>query len=295
MQSIQDLLKEKQSGEVTKKKNYISTEFQDYGFRLATKLGNTKQASMYIRMAKNKPRALLEQAFSFTIDYPNAENKHKIFLWKLKELEKEREDTLKERNKGLRIILLDLDGVVISEEKPFSERYAENNLVDIEDLNLFFNNEFKDCLVGKADLKKSIKKYMNLWRWQGSVDQFIDNWIKEEIQYNSEIVDAINKLNREKYKVYICSNQEENRANYLEKKISEVIKVDGYFFSCRLGCSKNEVKFFRKVLKHFIVEKSQIYYMDDSQKNIKTAAKTGINTYHYPNQSIEKLIDDSNK
>jgi len=44
---------------------------------------------MYIKWAKEKPRGILENALSFTIDYPNAKDKSRIFMWKVKELEEE--------------------------------------------------------------------------------------------------------------------------------------------------------------------------------------------------------------
>lgn len=72
------------------KHKYISTEYQMYGLRLAGKLDDKKRATMYIKWAKEKPRAILEMAYSFTIDYPNAKDKSKIFMWKVKELESER-------------------------------------------------------------------------------------------------------------------------------------------------------------------------------------------------------------
>ena len=78
------------------KHKYISKEYQSYGLRLAGKLGDKKRATMYIKWAKEKPRGVLEQALSFTVDYPNAVDKSRIFMWKVKELEKEYE---KENNK----------------------------------------------------------------------------------------------------------------------------------------------------------------------------------------------------
>ena len=71
------------------KHKYISTEYQHYGLRLAGKLGDTTRITMYIKWAKEKPRAILEKALSFTIDYPDAKDKSRIFMWKVKELEKE--------------------------------------------------------------------------------------------------------------------------------------------------------------------------------------------------------------
>ncbi len=67
-----------------------------YGLRLAGKLDDKKRVTMYIKWAKEKPRAILEMAYSFTIDYPNAKDKSKIFMWKVKELENERREKQKE-------------------------------------------------------------------------------------------------------------------------------------------------------------------------------------------------------
>lgn len=91
MDSLKDLLKnkEKYASKMVEKSKYVSTEFQDYGYRLALKLGEEKNPSLYIKLAKEKPRAWLEQALSFAIDYPNAKNRGRLFMWKLKQLEVE--------------------------------------------------------------------------------------------------------------------------------------------------------------------------------------------------------------
>ena len=90
MQSTKDFFKDKKEVEkLLDKHKYVTKEFQDYGYRLAVKLGDTKRASLYIKLAKEKPRAFLEQALSFAIDYPNAKSKPRLFMWKLKQLEEE--------------------------------------------------------------------------------------------------------------------------------------------------------------------------------------------------------------
>jgi hypothetical protein len=81
------------------KHKYISKEYQSYGLRLAGKLDDKSRATMYIKWAKEKPRAILERALSFTIDYPDAKDKSRIFMWKVKELEKEHGDKEKTKKK----------------------------------------------------------------------------------------------------------------------------------------------------------------------------------------------------
>lgn len=65
-----------------------STEFQIFGIYLADTLGDPKHYSLYIKLAKQYPRGLLEQALNYTKDYSQAKSKAKLFMWKLKELKK---------------------------------------------------------------------------------------------------------------------------------------------------------------------------------------------------------------
>lgn len=64
---------------------YISREFQAYGIYLSETLGDYKHKSLYIRLAKTVPRAILEKALSFVKD-SNAKSKGKLFMWKMKKL-----------------------------------------------------------------------------------------------------------------------------------------------------------------------------------------------------------------
>lgn len=64
----------------------ISQEFQIYGVYLAETLEDTKRYSLYIKLAKEVKRPILEEALNFTKGYYSAKSKAKIFMWKLKEL-----------------------------------------------------------------------------------------------------------------------------------------------------------------------------------------------------------------
>lgn len=64
----------------------ISKEFQFYGCEIAETLEDTKHYSLYIKLAKDNNRSILEQTLSFVKDYPGAKSKPKLFMWKLKQL-----------------------------------------------------------------------------------------------------------------------------------------------------------------------------------------------------------------
>lgn len=71
--------------EIKTGQNYVTREFQDYGYRLACELTDLEHKSLYIKMAKTVDRAILEQARTFIIDAA-AINKAKLFMWKVKQL-----------------------------------------------------------------------------------------------------------------------------------------------------------------------------------------------------------------
>lgn len=64
----------------------VSREFQLYAYDLAVELDDLPHKSLYMRLAKNTPRGLVEKARSFVKDASNARSKGRLFMWKLSQL-----------------------------------------------------------------------------------------------------------------------------------------------------------------------------------------------------------------
>lgn len=78
---------------IDKRQKYVKNEFQAYGLQLATELGDWKNKSLYIRLAKTEDRKLLEKARYFVKDHAPRQIKtpYRLFMWKLKQLRMEKE------------------------------------------------------------------------------------------------------------------------------------------------------------------------------------------------------------
>ena len=63
-------------------------EFQAYGNRLAEEFDDLKHRALYIKLAKNEDRNLLECAHEFVLRSENATTKGRLFMWKLSQLKK---------------------------------------------------------------------------------------------------------------------------------------------------------------------------------------------------------------
>jgi len=93
MQSIGDIL-EKKSVTSDHRNKY---EFQAYGNRLAEEFSDPKHRSLYIKLAKEEDRNLLELAREYVMGAEKVTQKGRLFMWKLSELKKARKE--KEQSK----------------------------------------------------------------------------------------------------------------------------------------------------------------------------------------------------
>lgn len=78
---------------------YISQEFQKYGYDLAMELGDPKNISFFIKLAKENPRGLMDKARSFVKDASKVRSKSALFVWKLTQLKKEAKEKNSETKK----------------------------------------------------------------------------------------------------------------------------------------------------------------------------------------------------
>jgi len=81
MKSIADVLLKFDPAE----DKYVSREFQTFGIYLSEKLQDPRRKALYIKMSKDLPRVVLEQALRFVVD-SKARSKGALFMWKLKEM-----------------------------------------------------------------------------------------------------------------------------------------------------------------------------------------------------------------
>jgi hypothetical protein len=85
MQKVGDVISKYK---VKEDEKYVSREFQQYGYDLASELGDLKNTSLYIKLAKTTSRGLLEAARSFVKDANNVKNRPALYMWKLTQLKK---------------------------------------------------------------------------------------------------------------------------------------------------------------------------------------------------------------
>lgn len=192
-------------------------------------------------------------------------------------------------------VVFDVDGVLTLHGEPFSQAYARANNKDYAGFRAFFQGEFQNALIGKADLKQLILAHDDLWESHGDVDHLLAKWFSAEHSPNTPLLDALQVLHTQGTPCYIATNQEKYRGTHLIEHVLPKI-FDGYFVSALVGSKKPTKEFFGHVIEHINaenpgIEAKDILFIDDSPEHIEGALACGINAHLYKNNSqVMKLL-----
>lgn len=186
-------------------------------------------------------------------------------------------------------ILFDLDGlVIIGEKKLFSERLSEEMGIPLEQVSEFFVNDFRECSFGRADLKEKIAPYLAKWGYKGTINEFLQYWFDGEKETDKEVLKLVKKLRAGGIKCYIATRQEKYRKEYLLNVMGLKNEFDGIFCTCDIGYDKWQKEYWDFVFNTLNLKPEEIMFFCDSQKNVDTAEKFGIEAYFYTNRDILK-------
>ena len=144
----------------------------------------------------------------------------------------------------------------------------------------FFRGPFADCIVGRTALEDIIAPYLEVWGWPHSVGDLIRFWLESENQPRSDLLKAIAELRSSGAVCALASNQEANRARYIEQEMFPGC-FDRFYFSCDLGSAKPDAAYFDAISSDLDVRAANIHFWDDTEGHVDGATRCGWNAYHF--------------
>ncbi len=192
----------------------------------------------------------------------------------------------------IKAIIFDADGVVIDSHRMFSILYQEKYKIPYEKMLVFFNGVFQDCIVGRADLKEVIKPFLKDWKWDGSMDELLEFWFRAEDKPNLKMIEYIKKLRGKGIKCYLMTNQEKYRTEYMKKEMNFDNIFDQVFSSAYIGYKKPDIQLYEaaynKINNEIKVDKDEVIFFDDGEKEVKGAINFGIKAHSY--EDFDKFV-----
>jgi putative hydrolase of the HAD superfamily len=173
---------------------------------------------------------------------------------------------------SIRHVILDVDGVCVHAFR-FGPWLTREHGIETAAPSAFFRGPFRECIVGKADLREALAPFAAEWRVPSDLDALIVEWFRRDGQVEPAVLGAAARLRARGVPVHLASNQERYRARCLESVLGFAERFDRRFFSCDLGVAKPDETFYAQVVRE--LEPGAILFFDDHAANVDAARAAG--------------------
>ncbi len=193
----------------------------------------------------------------------------------------------------IQAILFDVDGVLIDISIDKAQEQLQKDWgITPSQTEHFFKNEFVECIKGELDLKEVLAHYLAAWRWNDSVNAFLDYWFESQKDIDERLLEEVQNLKKKGLRVYLATNQEKYRAEYFLHRLGFKDIFDGMFASYELGFTKKNPEFFRIVLEKIHLKPEEVLFWDDHMSYVQAAQSVGIQAEFYANfEQYRKIME----
>ena len=183
-----------------------------------------------------------------------------------------------------RAVLFDVDGVLVHGYHARPElqlRWDENLLEDLGIDPQQFKDRFiydvfvKKVLVGKVGLVEALDRVLPQLGYKGPTQRIVAYWLEHDSRLNTQLIDVARRLKATGLKVYIATNQEHLRAQWLWQGLRLGEVFDDMFYAARFGVAKPDPGFYAEVERRIGPQTEPPLFFDDSPKVIAGARKAG--------------------
>lgn len=181
----------------------------------------------------------------------------------------------------IKAVIFDADGMVIKGDRP-SLRLSRDWGVPAEEVSKFFDNEFKDCVLGKRDLREAVAPYLSRWKWKGTTEDFLHFWFAESYHNDEVIITEAKRLRAEGVICILATNQEKLRVFYMKEQMGLAKVFDYIIASSDIGYKKPQKEFLEALMKLIPgTLPDEVLFFDDREVNIESAKNFGFEARLY--------------
>ncbi len=199
---------------------------------------------------------------------------------------------------NIKTIVFDLGGVyftpgsflAIEKIKEIYDIENENLLKDIfSDIPNSEGNLIRKGLITIEEFEERLFLKMNIQNKEKDHIRYI--WFGSYCLHYG--IEKIIKELRKNYRLVVFSGNIRERVTYLNKKCEFLKYFDDAVFSYDYYTNKDDLEFYKELLKHIDCNPAEAILIDDEKKNIQLARSLGFNGIHF--YYTEKLIKDLKK
>ena len=183
-----------------------------------------------------------------------------------------------------RAVLFDVDGVLVNgyHSRPELQRRWDENL--LEDLGIdpdrfkdafIFDVFVKKVLIGKVGLVEALDRVLPQLGYKGPTQRIVAYWLEHDSVLNIETVELARSLKSAGARLYMATNQEHLRAQWLWQTLRLGEIFEDMFYAARLGVTKPNAGFYDEIDRRLGPQAEPPLFFDDSPPVIDAARKAG--------------------
>ena len=177
------------------------------------------------------------------------------------------------------VVLLDADGVFLRTTQPGN--YLEHRYGLSAEQTAEFRKVMGNSLVGEADLKLELPRFLKEWGIAETAEEFLDKAFGSSGEIDEAVAKVVRRLREEGIFCGLATNQDKHRMSYLDQRLAIRSYFDATFVSCELGFRKPEPDFFEAV--KAALPAGPIAFWDDRMDNIQAAKACGWSAFLFRN------------
>lgn len=178
----------------------------------------------------------------------------------------------------IKYIMSDLSEVIMQGYMGVGQELSPILNIPVEEIELEKTKNFPlfiKLMEGKLSEDEYIKKFLEITKWNISIEDFknvVRKVLKKKIPGTIDILRELKKH----YKLVLLSDNVREWVDYILKVNKDLEIFDYKFFSYELESIKEDNITFVKVLDKIKAKPEEVFFIDDSLENIKSAESIGI-------------------
>jgi putative hydrolase of the HAD superfamily len=186
----------------------------------------------------------------------------------------------------IKALMVDVDGVLVHGRPADGRHWASSLEADLgvrsADLQCeFFDVHWNEIVVGRAGLMERLPAVLQRIAPHLEPERLIAYWFSHDARLSVELLHDLAHVRAAGIGVYLATNQERMRADYLMETLGLAEHVDGMHYSARLGARKPDREFFDRIVAAMGVQAGELLLIDDAVENVNAAAAAGWNVIHW--------------
>lgn len=142
---------------------------------------------------------------------------------------------------------------------------------------LFTHPLYDGCLEGRTAFLPTLEAVLASRACALSPEQFLAEWLRVGIETVPAAFGVVDRLRAAGVTCCLATNQDLERAAFMDEELGYGGRFDHSFYSCRMGVRKPSAEYFYSALATIEQDPAAVLFLDDHPANVDAAHQIGIN------------------